>query len=82
MSSSYFDIDDLPGPSNRRNTNREIYISAADSGYGASVHSDEDPHKQQNDPNSESSSTLLSPGSVPSMPNLFTGRGVDDGEDS
>ncbi|KAK9389905.1 hypothetical protein V1515DRAFT_176749 [Lipomyces mesembrius] len=41
MSSSYFDIDDLPGPSNRRSTNREVYISAHDSGYGASVYSEE-----------------------------------------
>jgi hypothetical protein len=45
MSSSYFDIDDLPGPSNRRSTNREVYISAHDSGYGASVYSEEKPER-------------------------------------
>ncbi|KAK9240720.1 hypothetical protein V1525DRAFT_394783 [Lipomyces kononenkoae] len=45
MSSSYFDIDDLPGPSNRRSTNREVYISAHDSGYGASVCSEEEPDR-------------------------------------
>ncbi|KAK9370017.1 hypothetical protein V1509DRAFT_618301 [Lipomyces kononenkoae] len=45
MSSSYFDADDLPGPSTRRSTNREVYISAHDSGYGASVCSEEEPER-------------------------------------
>ncbi|KAK9468935.1 hypothetical protein V1512DRAFT_289422 [Lipomyces arxii] len=40
MSSSYFDLDDIPGPSNRR-PNRDVYISGNDSGYGPSVSSEE-----------------------------------------
>ncbi|KAK9479693.1 hypothetical protein V1514DRAFT_327885 [Lipomyces japonicus] len=42
MSSSYFDIDDLPGPSNKRSSSREVFIAGNDSGYGPSIVSQEE----------------------------------------
>ncbi|KAK9318084.1 hypothetical protein V1524DRAFT_421973 [Lipomyces starkeyi] len=70
MSSSYFDIDDLPGPSNRRSTNREVYISAHDSGYGASVYSEEKPERP----------TLVSSNTMPltSIPGSMLSSGSED----
>ncbi|KAK9482365.1 hypothetical protein V1527DRAFT_476574 [Lipomyces starkeyi] len=70
MSSSYFDIDDLPGPSNRRSTNREVYISAHDSGYGASVYSEEKPERP----------TLVSSNTMPltSIPGSMLSIGSED----
>ncbi|KAK7203181.1 putative mitochondrial fission protein [Myxozyma melibiosi] len=88
MSSSYFDIDDLPGPSNRRsNKNREIYIAAADSGLvpgapgvpgelvqvGQGQEQEGKEHIQEGEP-----SNLMSPGIVPSMPNIFMNGAGDD----
>ncbi|KAK9494715.1 hypothetical protein V1508DRAFT_412422 [Lipomyces doorenjongii] len=70
MSSSYFDIDDLPGPSNRRSTNREVYISAHDSGYGASVYSEEKPERP----------TLVSSNTMPltTIPGSMLSSGSED----
>ncbi|KAK9246748.1 hypothetical protein V1506DRAFT_534191 [Lipomyces tetrasporus] len=70
MSSSYFDLDDLPGPSNRRSTNREVFVSALDSGYGASVYSEEEPER----PTLVSRNTMP----LPSVPGTMLSGGSEE----
>ncbi|KAK9461214.1 uncharacterized protein V1516DRAFT_637880 [Lipomyces oligophaga] len=55
--SSFFDIDDLPGPSNRKASNREIYISGIDSGYEGSNRDEDEIADQEG---AASSSNVLS----------------------
>ncbi|KAK9324317.1 hypothetical protein V1517DRAFT_317712 [Lipomyces orientalis] len=70
MSSSYFDLDDLPGPSNRRSTNRDVYVSAHDSGYGASVYSEVEPER----PTLVSRNTMP----LPSVPGAMLGGASEE----